>query len=95
MRASTSDYAKSSAEDVGDMATRLAGQAAAQAERVVDNAEAVARRVADAGREAQHNVEKVAGNIRSAVDTSVKEQPMTTLAVAAVLGFVLGAIWKS
>ena len=30
-----------------------------------------------------------------AVDKSVKDQPMATLALAAVVGFVLGAIWKA
>jgi ElaB/YqjD/DUF883 family membrane-anchored ribosome-binding protein len=37
----------------------------------------------------------VAGNLKGAVDKSVKDQPMTTLAVAAAVGFVLGALWKS
>jgi hypothetical protein len=36
-----------------------------------------------------------AGNLKGAVDKSVSDQPMATLAVAAMLGFVLGAIWKS
>ena len=40
-------------------------------------------------------VQEVAGNFKGAVDKSVKDQPMATLAVAAVLGFVLGALWKS
>jgi ElaB/YqjD/DUF883 family membrane-anchored ribosome-binding protein len=38
---------------------------------------------------------EVAGNFRQAVDRSTKDQPMTTLVMAAALGFVLGAIWKS
>ena len=38
---------------------------------------------------------KVAGNVRGAVDKSIKDQPIATLAVAAVAGFVLGALWKS
>jgi ElaB/YqjD/DUF883 family membrane-anchored ribosome-binding protein len=37
----------------------------------------------------------VAENFRTAVDKSVREQPMATLAVAAALGFVVGALWKS
>jgi len=37
----------------------------------------------------------VAGNLKGALDTSLKDQPMATLAFAAVVGFVLGAIWKS
>ena len=38
---------------------------------------------------------EVAGNLKDAVDRSTREQPMATLAMAAALGFVLGAIWKS
>jgi ElaB/YqjD/DUF883 family membrane-anchored ribosome-binding protein len=41
------------------------------------------------------NVQVVADNLRSAVDSSVKNQPMTTLAIAAAVGFVLGALWKT
>jgi ElaB/YqjD/DUF883 family membrane-anchored ribosome-binding protein len=38
---------------------------------------------------------EVAGNLKDAVDRSTRDQPMATLAMAAALGFVLGAIWKS
>jgi ElaB/YqjD/DUF883 family membrane-anchored ribosome-binding protein len=38
---------------------------------------------------------EVAGNVKGAVDKSVKDQPMVTLAMAAAVGFVLGALWKS
>jgi ElaB/YqjD/DUF883 family membrane-anchored ribosome-binding protein len=38
---------------------------------------------------------EVAGNLKKAVDKSVKDQPMATLAMAAAVGFVLGALWKS
>ena len=40
-------------------------------------------------------MQEVAGNIKGAVDKSVKDQPMATLAVVAAVGFVLGALWKS
>ena len=54
--------------------------------------------MAERGREVGDNVQEVAGNIKSAVETSLKEQPMTTLAGAAVIGFVMGddlspAVW--
>jgi len=38
---------------------------------------------------------EVAGNLKGAVDKSVKDQPIATLALAAAIGFVLGAIWKA
>jgi ElaB/YqjD/DUF883 family membrane-anchored ribosome-binding protein len=37
----------------------------------------------------------VASNFQRAVDKSLSGQPMTTLAMAAAVGFVLGAIWKA
>ena len=46
--------------------------------------EGAAGTVAKQGREA-----------RDAVEKSVKDQPMTTLAAAVAIGFVIGAIWKS
>jgi ElaB/YqjD/DUF883 family membrane-anchored ribosome-binding protein len=52
-------------------------------------------RVADQGREAGESVQEVAGNLKGAVDKSVKDQPMATLAMATAFGFVLGALWKS
>jgi ElaB/YqjD/DUF883 family membrane-anchored ribosome-binding protein len=54
-----------------------------------------AERFAEQGRDAGERVQEVAGNFKGAVDRSVKHQPMATLAMAAVVGFVLGALWKS
>jgi ElaB/YqjD/DUF883 family membrane-anchored ribosome-binding protein len=58
-----------------------------------------ARQTMDAASEvagdARQQVEEVAGNVKGAIDRSVKEQPLTTLLVAAAVGFVVGALWKS
>jgi ElaB/YqjD/DUF883 family membrane-anchored ribosome-binding protein len=62
---------------------------------VADQAERMANRVAEQGRDTGERVQEVAGNLKGAVDRSVKDQPMATLAMAAVVGFVLGALWKS
>jgi ElaB/YqjD/DUF883 family membrane-anchored ribosome-binding protein len=40
-------------------------------------------------------VEQVAANLKGVIDRSVKDQPVTTLLVAAAVGFVIGALWKS
>jgi ElaB/YqjD/DUF883 family membrane-anchored ribosome-binding protein len=74
--------------DLKEKATDQFGKAAQQAEQV-------ANRVAEQGREAGERMQEVAGNFKAAVDKSIKEQPMATLAMAAVVGFVLGALWKS
>ena len=63
--------------------------------KVADQAERMANRVAEQGRDAGERMQEVAGNFKGALDKSLKEQPMATLAMAAILGFVLGALWKS
>ncbi|MGD9802246.1 MAG: YqjD family protein [Hyphomicrobiaceae bacterium] len=80
---------------IGDKASELAAKAGDQFEQVKHSAEETARNMAEQGREAGERVQQVAGNMKTAVDKSVREQPMATLAVAAALGFVLGALWKS
>ena len=74
---------------------RLADTATDQFKHVADQAEGVANRVAEQGRQAGERVQEVASNFKGAIDRSVKDQPLTTLAMAAVMGFVLGALWKS
>lgn len=73
----------------------MADRAKDRFRNVADRAERVANRVAEEGRDAGERVQEVAGNFKGAVDRSVKNQPMATLAMAAVVGFVLGALWKS
>jgi ElaB/YqjD/DUF883 family membrane-anchored ribosome-binding protein len=86
------------AHDIKEKATeqfeRMADKATDQFKRVADQAEDVASRAAEQGREAGERMQEVAGNLKGAVDKSVKEQPMATLAIAAMVGFVLGALWK-
>jgi ElaB/YqjD/DUF883 family membrane-anchored ribosome-binding protein len=88
MAQSTSGRASDKISDLKDKATDQFGRAA-------DQAENMASRVAEQGREAGERMQEVAGNFKGAVDKSLKDQPMATLAGAAVVGFVLGALWKS
>jgi ElaB/YqjD/DUF883 family membrane-anchored ribosome-binding protein len=94
-----SSYSGSTASNIKEKATdqfeKMADKASDEFRHVADQAENVANRVAEQGREAGEQVQEVAGNFKGAVDRSVKDQPMATLAVAAVIGFVLGALWKS
>lgn len=59
-----------------------------QAQNMVD-------RVTEQANDATEGMQEVASNLKGAVNKSVADQPMATLAVAAALGFVLGAIWKA
>jgi ElaB/YqjD/DUF883 family membrane-anchored ribosome-binding protein len=78
------------AEGVESMAERATDQLKGMADR----ATSAAGRVAEQGREAGERVQDVAGNFKGAVDKSIRDQPMATLALVAVAGFLLGALWK-
>lgn len=92
------DQATGAAHDLKEKATqqfeKLADKATDTFRDVADQAEHFAGRVTEQGREAGEKVQEVAGNLKGAVDKSLKDQPLTTLAMAAVLGFILGALWK-
>jgi hypothetical protein len=45
--------------------------------------------------QAGERIQEVAGNTKGSLDTSLRDQPMATLVAAAMVGFVLGALWKS
>lgn len=99
MAQSTQSGYAGSTHDIKEKATgqfeKMADKATDQFRNVADQAENVANRMAEQGREVGERVQEVAGNFKGAVDRSVKDQPMATLAAAAVVGFVLGALWKS
>lgn len=90
MAQSTNPY-----NETGKAVHDLREKAGEHLDKMADNVESTVKSIAERGREVGGEVQQVAGNIKSAVDTSVKDQPMATLAVAAALGFLLGAIWKS
>lgn len=89
------DQSNSYSRDAATAAHDLRDKASDQMGRMADQVEGTIRTVAERGKEVGEDVQRVAGNLKSAVDTSVKDQPMATLAAAAVMGFVLGALWKS
>lgn len=80
---------------VTDAASDLAAKAGEKLEGVAEQAGAAVRSIATQGRDAGERVQEVAGNVRGAIDKSLDQQPMTTLAVAAGVGFLLGALWRS
>lgn len=74
-----------------DMKDRIAEQGAKAADQVSRAAQSAQDQATMVG----ENMKVVANNLDRAVRRSIQDQPMTTLAMAAALGFVLGAIWKS
>lgn len=78
-----------------DQISDIKEKAAEQFARASDRAEDVANKMAGQGREAGQRMQEVAANFKGALDQSVRDQPMATIATAAIVGFVLGALWKS
>lgn len=83
------------ASQVADKAAEYASKAGQQFDHALESADATVRSVAEHGREAGERVQEVAGNMKGALDKSMRDQPMATIAIVGALGFVLGAIWKS
>ncbi len=81
--------------DYSKMGHDIRDKASEHMDRMANKVESVARGAYDRSGEVSDNMQQVAGNFKSAVDVSVRDQPMATLAVAAMFGFVLGAIWKA
>jgi ElaB/YqjD/DUF883 family membrane-anchored ribosome-binding protein len=63
-------------------------------ENLANRAQDVAERAAEQAREYGEKAQEAARNFKPFVEKSMKEKPMGTLAVAAVIGFALGALWK-
>ena len=61
---------------------------------LADNAEEIAAKVAEQARIYGEKAQDAAKNFKPFMEKSMKEQPMSTLAAAAVIGFALGAMWK-
>jgi ElaB/YqjD/DUF883 family membrane-anchored ribosome-binding protein len=87
--------AQSFSGTTSDRIADLKDKASDQFSKAADQAENMASRAAEHGREAGERMQEVAGNFKDVLDRSVKDQPMATLAGAAIVGFVLGALWKS
>jgi ElaB/YqjD/DUF883 family membrane-anchored ribosome-binding protein len=72
----------------------LADTATDQLKGAADRAQELAGDVSRQAREYGEKAQDAARQVRPFVEKSLREQPMTTLAAAAAIGFVLGALWK-
>ena len=72
----------------------MADKASDQFKGAADSAQEIAGRVSEQAREYGEKAQELAKEFKPFVEKSLKEQPMTTLASAAIIGFVLGALWK-
>jgi ElaB/YqjD/DUF883 family membrane-anchored ribosome-binding protein len=57
-------------------------------------AQDIVGRVGEQAQEYAVKAQDAAHQFKPFVEKSLKEQPMTTLAGAAIFGFILGALWK-
>jgi ElaB/YqjD/DUF883 family membrane-anchored ribosome-binding protein len=64
-------------------------------ESLIDRAAETARGIGEQAKDVADRAQRAPVAMREAVDSSLKQQPMMTLAVAGAIGFVLGALWKS
>jgi ElaB/YqjD/DUF883 family membrane-anchored ribosome-binding protein len=81
------DYSKGGADAGKDRVREMADVATDKVKNVSESAEEIAGKVAEQARQ-------VVKNFKPYVDKSMQEQPMATLGIAAIIGFVLGALWK-
>ena len=88
------DYGKGTAVGTKDRLRDMADTATDKLKEAGENAQEMAGRVAEQAREYGEKAQAAAKEFKPFVEKSLKEQPMTTLAGAAVIGFVLGALWK-
>jgi len=88
------DYSKGSANAGKDRLREMEDVATDKLKNAAESAEEFAAKVTgqavEYGKKAQHTVE----NFKPYVERSMKDQPMATLGIAAVIGFALGALWK-
>ena len=63
-------------------------------QRARTNVEGVISDAQDKGMEAVGAVREVGDNVVDAIDESLKRRPYTTLALAAGIGFLFGAMWR-
>ncbi len=87
-------HGQTTAETAIDRLRDMADATGEKVKDVADRAQDMAGKVADQAREYGAQAQEAAKQVRPFVEKTLKEQPMATLAGVAVLGFVLGALWK-
>ena len=88
------DYSKGPDRTAKDRLSETAESATEHLETLAAKAQDLAGKAAEQARDYGEKAQEAARNFKPFVEKSMKEQPMGTLAVAAVIGFALGALWK-
>lgn len=69
-------------------------QMGVQAQRARAGLESMVGSASETGREAVDSVKDVVNNFSDALEESLRRRPLTTLSLAAALGFLFGAAWR-
>jgi len=77
-----------------DQASNFTEKVTVQASKMAEQTKSASNRLTEQARDAGAGMQGVAGNVKSALDKSLNDQPIATLALATIVGFFLGAIWK-
>ena len=88
------DYSTTADKQHSDRVQTAADAAADKAAEVAANVQELAGKVVDQAREYTKQAQEAVKNFKPFVEKSIKEQPLATLAVAALIGAALGALWK-
>jgi ElaB/YqjD/DUF883 family membrane-anchored ribosome-binding protein len=89
-------------EDLGTLAEEVASLMSSTGNQALDEVKDRIRRIrsslddvmSDAGARGRDALRDVSENVSAAIEEHVKERPLTTLALAVGLGFILGATWR-
>ena len=87
------DYSQG-ASSSKDRMGKLTEEAGEQFNKVSQSAQDMAAQVAERAQEYGEMAQDAAKKVKPYVEQSLKEKPMPTLAAAAAIAFVLGALWK-
>lgn len=88
--------------DVTQLAQQMASLFSATGEEALDDVKSRVRRmkdgfesaVTDAGERGREAFDEVSENIGETIETSLREHPLTTVALAVGFGFLFGTAWR-
>lgn len=92
--AQSNPYDKGTGEGANERLRDMADTATDKLKDAGEGAREMAGKVAEQAREYGDKAQDAARQVKPLVERSLREQPMATLVGVAVLGFVLGALWK-
>ena len=88
------DYTQGPGRPDRDRLQELTDTATDRLQAASEQAHEIANKVSEQAQELGERAAAMAKEYRRFAERSVKERPMATLAVASLIGFALGALWK-